>query len=112
MLVKRLIALTLGLLSIGSTINMAMARPGCSVTVFWDANFGGEARTFHDDVGFVGRHWNDQISSFVVHQGRWVFFRDAGFNGETLNANPGAYAFVGNYWNDQISSARCIQPTR
>ena len=108
MLTKLIVVLAGGILTTSLLPSAALAHPGCSATVYWDANFGGESRTLHHDVAFVGQHWNDQISSIVVHSGRWVFYWDAGFSGETLTATPGAYAFVGNHWNDQISSARCI----
>ncbi len=91
--------------------SLAQGRDGCSATVYWDANFGGEAWTLHGNVDFVGPHWNDRISSIVVHRGVWVFFWDANYQGEALRLNPGTYSYVGNHWNDQISSARCIQAT-
>lgn len=108
MLTKLSAVVAVALLAVGLTSAPATAHPGCSATVFWDANFGGEARTLHGDVAFVGHHWNDQISSIIVHRGHWIFYWDAGFSGETLTASPGAYAYVGDHWNDQISSAQCI----
>lgn len=89
----------------------AAAEPGCSATVYWDANFGGKSWTLHRSIPFVGQHWNDQISSIVVHRGYWVFFWDADYKGETLKLAPGRYPYVGDHWNDQISSARCVEPT-
>jgi hypothetical protein len=85
--------------------------PGCSATVFWDANFGDQAWALHGSIPLVGQHWNDQISSIVVHRGIWVFYWDADFRGERLRLGPGTYSYVGNHWNDQISSARCVEPT-
>jgi hypothetical protein len=86
----------------------ASAGPDCAATVFWDANFGGEARELHHSVAYVGDHWNDQISSIIVHRGHWIFFWDANFQGEELRLRPGRYEYVGDHWNDQISSARCL----
>jgi hypothetical protein len=105
---KTIFLIAAGLFAAALMSTAATASPGCSATVYWDANFGGEARTLHGDVAFVGQRWNDQISSIIVHRGKWIFYRDAGFSGETLTATPGAYAYVGDHWNDQISSAQCI----
>jgi hypothetical protein len=109
-------ALLIGALSLlmGGPQRSATAQPyhsGCSATVYWDANFGGESWTLHGSIPYVGDHWNDQISSIVVHRGYWVFFWDINYGGEALRLGPGQYPFVGPHWNDQISSARCVQPT-
>lgn len=88
----------------------ARAEPACSATVYWDADFRGESWTMTENVPFVGKHWNDQISSIIVHSGTWVFYWDADYKGEQLRLGPGKYAFVGPHWNDQISSARCLEP--
>ncbi len=98
-------------LAIASSGQRAAAEPGCSATVYWDIKFGGESWTLHGSIPFVGPHWNDQISSIVVHRGYWVFFWDADYQGEALKLAPGRYAYVGDHWNDQISSARCVEPT-
>jgi hypothetical protein len=106
--------LALGLTALAAvawTSASASARPSCSATVYWDANFGGEAWTLHGSIPFVGQHWNDRISSIVVHSGHWVFFWDADFRGESMEVGPGEYPYVGDHWNDQISSARCVSPT-
>ena len=85
---------------------------GCEITVYWDANFGGESWQTDRNEGFVGSHWNDQISSIVISSGIWEFFWDADYRGEFMELRPGRYAYVGDHWNDQISSFRCVRPTR
>ncbi len=84
---------------------------GCEVIVFWDANFQGEQWRTRRDAGFVGPHWNDQISSIQVMSGVWEFYWDADYQGEVMRRGPGSYAYVGDHWNDQISSFRCVRPT-
>jgi hypothetical protein len=86
-------------------------RGGCDVIVYWDADFLGEARRITRSLPFVGRHWNDQISSIRVIAGVWEFYWDANYRGEVMIKEPGAYRYVGDHWNDQISSMRCIRPT-
>jgi hypothetical protein len=99
-------------LAFASGAPRADAQPysGSSATVFWDADFRGQAWTLHGSIPYVGDHWNDRISSIVVHRGVWVFYWDDDFRGERLRLGPGEYAYVGDHWNDQISSARCVQP--
>jgi Beta/Gamma crystallin len=87
-------------------------RRGCEVIVYWDIDFGGEARRITHDLPYVGDHWNDQISSMRVIAGVWEFYWDIDYGGEMMTRRPGAYRFVGDHWNDQISSLRCVRPTR
>lgn len=47
-------------------ISSLECRPGCSVTVFADANFAGQSQRFEGRVGFVGPHWNDRISAWQI----------------------------------------------
>ncbi len=103
-----LIAATLSAFSMFGLPASTHAEPGCSATVFWDANYGGAARTLHGTVSYVGNNWNDQISSIIVHRGRWIFYWDANFGGRQMRLGPGEYPFVGRLWNDQISSAQCF----
>ena len=115
-ILKGIVALIgLGLLAAGPGAKQVQAQAygygGCSATVYWDANYGGEAWTLHGNIRFVGPHWNDQISSIVVHRGVWIFYWDANYGGEQLRLAPGTYPYVGDHWNDQISSARCVRPT-
>lgn len=67
--------------------------------------FGHEANLAHvEDSSF-----NDQMSSFVVLSGTWVFFRHINFTDQVGGAfPPGQYDWVGNFGipNDAVSSLR------
>jgi len=47
-------------------ISSLACAPGCAITAFEHANFGGRRQTWAGSVPFVGRGWNDRISSMVV----------------------------------------------
>jgi hypothetical protein len=47
-------------------ISSLECRPGCSVTVFVDANHAGPSQRFEGRVGFVGPFWNDKISAYRI----------------------------------------------
>jgi Peptidase inhibitor family I36 len=51
-------------------ISSLACAPGCEITTFEHANFGGRRQTWAGNVPFVGRGWNDRISSMVVECGR------------------------------------------
>jgi hypothetical protein len=96
----------------GAAVSTPALAGGCSVTVYWDANFAGESWHTRRDVPWVGQHWNDQISAIRIESGVWDFYFDKDYGGESERLRPGDYAFVGPHWNDQISSYRCVHPTR
>jgi hypothetical protein len=84
-------------------------HPGCSVTVYWDADFKGASWTTTDGWQYIGDEWNNEISAIVVNAGEWQFFKDPDFRGRSETLEPGSYAYVGSEWDDQISSFRCIK---
>jgi hypothetical protein len=100
----------------GLALAAAAATPamadGCSVTVYWDVNFGGESWHTNHNVPWVGAHWNDQISAIRIQSGVWDFYFDKDYSGERERLRPGDYAYVGPHWNDQISAFRCVHRTR
>jgi hypothetical protein len=98
-------------LAAAATTAPAMAA-GCSVTVYWDADFGGESWHTRQDVPWVGDHWNDQISSIRIESGVWDFYWNKDYGGERKRMRPGDYSRIDPHWNDQISSFRCARPTR
>ena len=51
-------------------ISSFTCSPGCEITTFEHANFGGRRQSWGGSVPFVGRGWNDRISSVVVDCGR------------------------------------------
>jgi hypothetical protein len=85
------------------------------VILFRDANFGGlhkhvinaEANlNANDDDAF-----NDQVSSFVIVQGNWKFYRNAGFNDDyPAVLGPGLYGSVEQFKirNDDMSSLQVV----
>jgi Beta/Gamma crystallin len=86
---------------------LAETKGSCEVIVYWDANFGGEARTSSEEFPYVGDHWNDRISSIRVIGGVWQFYEHANYFGAFMQLGPGSYSYVGHQWNDRISSFRC-----
>jgi hypothetical protein len=83
------------------------------VVVYWDINFGGENWRTNLGWGYVGDHWNDQISSIVIVSGTWQFYEHAGFGGAASKPlGPGYYRWVEdpsvNIANDSISSFKII----
>ena len=53
--------------------------------------------------------FNDRVSSFVILEGRWQFFRDSNFHNPSSNVfGPGVYNWVEDVGipNDSISSVR------
>lgn len=46
------------------------------ITVYTGADFQGDSKDFTGPA-YVGNDFNDKISSFVVHSGKWQFYRDA-----------------------------------
>ncbi len=69
--------------------------------------FGSESNlNSHDDKFF-----NDKISSFVILEGRWVFYRDINFgNPASQPLGPGKYNWVETFGipNDSVSSLKSV----
>jgi len=51
-------------------ISSLACAPGCEITTFEHVNFAGRRQTWAGNVPFVGRGWNDRISSVIVDCGR------------------------------------------
>lgn len=61
------------------------------------------------EVGFVGKTWNDQVSSVKVPAGCHLkVYLHSRFKGFDKTYTPGTYSYIGNSWNDNISSVKCI----
>lgn len=55
--------------------------------------------------------FNDKLSSFVIVEGRWQFFRDSNFgNPASQVLQPGVYRWVEDFGipNDSVSSLRLL----
>jgi Beta/Gamma crystallin len=85
------------------------------VILFEHANFhgahkhvlGAESNLNASDDNF----FNDRVSSIVVLEGNWAFYRNSNFNGQYARIlGPGAYPSVGNVdiQNDDMSSLRPV----
>lgn len=79
------------------------------VTVFEHRDFQGDNWRTTFGYSFVGSHWNDRISSIIVHSGYFEFYEHRDFAAEhwgPIRLGPGQYAFVGDVGitNDSISS--------
>jgi hypothetical protein len=84
------------------------------VILFENANFHGQHKhVFVADSNLNApddNFFNDKVSSLVVKQAVWLFYKDSGFRNEyRASLGPGLYSFVGNFniQNDDMSS---LQP--
>jgi len=74
-------------------------------------NFGGPKYLVYEgaEVGFIGKSWNDQVSSVIVPAGcQLKVYLHWHFDGFDNTYTPGSHSYVGDAWNDQISSVKCI----
>jgi hypothetical protein len=98
-----------------ATPTFAQDAVDCMMTIYEHAGFRGRERMIVADIDNLGaaddNFFNDRVSSFVVHKGKWQMFRHAGFNipyAPTLV--PGKYKWVEDVGieNDQVSSLKCV----
>jgi hypothetical protein len=85
------------------------------IIIFEHIDFrGGHRHIINEDSNLnhpEDRSMNDKMSSFVILEGRWQFFRHAGFQIPYANVlGPGTYRWVGDHGieNDQVSSLRSV----
>jgi hypothetical protein len=80
------------------------------VTVFADANYSGESKTYNDDVrDFHSTGFNDRISSIRIRRGSWQLCENANYRGRCIVVK-GDLASFGKYgFNDKISSMRRVR---
>ncbi|HLY95941.1 MAG TPA: beta/gamma crystallin-related protein, partial [Sideroxyarcus sp.] len=84
----------------------ALAR-AAEVTVFKQPEFTGDKLTLRRDTNNLsGAGFQDQISSVVVHSGRWQFCSQPDFNGDCVTLGPGEYPQLARSMNHRIESAR------
>lgn len=100
---SRIVASVFAAIAGAAAIGASAAR----VTVFKQPRFTGERLTLHGDAtNLSGAGFQDQISSIVVHSGRWQFCSQPDFNGDCVVLDRGAYAQLGQRMNHRIESAR------
>jgi hypothetical protein len=81
---------------------------GCAY--FENADFAGRRGELREGASaeWVGRAWNDRISSVACHSGcRLIGYVDINYGGQRRNFS-GAVAELGADWNDRISAMRAV----
>ncbi len=83
------------------------------IIIFQHTNFRGQHRHIFDEEGNLNHSddgsLNDKISSFVILEGEWQFFRHANFVVPyAKKLGPGRYSRVADHGieNDQVSSLK------
>src|SRR5262245_9290927 len=86
------------------------------VILFQHANFhGAHKHVFVEEANLNAgddNSFNDQVSSMVIVEGSWTFWRDANFNGPASRTlGPGIYAFVERFGipNDMTLFHPCLR---
>jgi len=82
------------------------------IILFSDAGFHGAHKHVSETTPFLD-DFNDVLSSFIILEGTWRFFINAGFDGLTgpvSGLGPGVYPWVGNVGidNDAVSSLQVV----
>jgi hypothetical protein len=84
------------------------------IILFENANFHGQHKHVFGPEGNLNapddNYFNDRVSSFVIFQSVWLFYRNSGFNDQYhASLGPGLYPLVTNFniQNDDMSS---LQP--
>jgi hypothetical protein len=91
------------------------------IILFEDKNFGGKSMEIQRGAPNLSEYkeinFNDRISSFVIVDGNWSFYRNTQFNEPFFHGNkpmvlkPGAYSWVEDLGikDDEISSLKVVQ---
>jgi hypothetical protein len=97
-----------------STAQVPQFYGGAGITIFEDIDFGGQTRTFRDDVpNLVDLGWNDMMSSFRVGGGeRWELCEDINYGGSCVVVSGSENDMRRNGWNDIVSSLRRVRGDR
>lgn len=78
------------------------------VVVYENIDYGGHHHRTNLNMQVIGRDLHDQISSIIVVQGKWRFYRDPHFLGDYWDLDVGYYPSLGSA-TDVISSFQCIE---
>lgn len=80
------------------------------VIIFRDFDFKGPSATFYTNISnLIDYNWNDKISSFIIEDGSWIFYKHVNYEGsQSPLLPPGKYRSVTDIGiqNDSISSMR------
>jgi len=105
-----------GVASFTYTLSITTGIPG-KIILFEDIDFGGQYHFLSlpcSDLSSLG--FNDKVSSLVVLQGNWSFYRDSNFtapylsNGSPIVLAPGVYHWVGDLGiaNDDLTALQTV----
>jgi hypothetical protein len=94
-----------------------MALP--HIILFAQVNCSGIHTHVCESLSYIGDYFNDVTSSFVILEGNWQFFVDAGFAGQMgadggKTLGPGVYNWIedngalGPQTNDRLSSLKSV----
>jgi hypothetical protein len=78
------------------------------VVVYEGHDYGGHHIRTNLNMQVISRDLNDKISSIIVVQGKWRFYRDPNFLGDYWDLDVGYYPSIGSA-TDVISSFQCIE---
>lgn len=89
------------------------------IILFADKNCSGNHTHVCESLSYIGGYFNDVTSSFIILEGNWEFFVDAGFAGQMgpgkgKTLGPGVYNWIedpgclGSQTNDRLSSLKPV----
>lgn len=89
----------------------AGAAHAAEITLFKQPNFSGDKLTLREDTtSLAGAGFQDQVSSIVVHSGRWQFCTQPDFQGDCVVLERGQYPQLAQQLNHRVESAREVAP--
>ena len=75
--------------------------------VYKDYDFGGESRDIVESTTWVGKDWNDVVSSVDAIQGTWRLYREAFYQGQSMLVCSGRkYSYLD--FNDDFTSSQLV----
>jgi hypothetical protein len=91
----------------------ARAVPLPELIIFDHVGFKGHWARTNLSFHYLGKFWNDRISSVIVVNGIWRFYRDAHYGGDHWDLGPGYYEcfFTSKGPDDVVSSFQAIELT-
>ena len=88
---------------------LAGTAQAAEMTLFLQPQFQGRQTTLRgESTNLASIGFTDQVSSLVVHSGRWQVCTQPNFQGECTTLGPGEYASLDPRLNHRIESARVI----
>lgn len=98
--------------AVGESPAQASARGAAlpEVIIFDHVGFKGAMARTNLSFHYLGKFWNDRISSVIVVSGVWRFYRDAHYGGDYWDLGPGYYEcfFTSKGPDDVVSSFQAI----